>query len=393
MQVEEIKAFVSRHLDFMEVALNSADLERIARSNRIAVVIGVELDNIGNLLDLNNQPPNIQDALKKAAIPAAIQHLYDEGVRYVLPIHVVDNLFGGTAVYETLFNLADFRENGHYWNLECAASTDLIDYTFNTYNISPAINQLIQLASLHLAPPPSPNCAGHRNALGFDMTYGKLALTELMKRGMIIDIDHMSTKAVDQVLSIAEGFGYPINSGHSGLRGMGPAPHAENMRSIDQLKHIAHLHGMFGLGSDGAVASTWLQQYQMAMTNMGPSYQAGAIAFGTDLNGVVKGPRPGGPNRVIYANGNPNGNPGIYPFPMTTVTVPGVPPHFWDYGHDGVAHYGMLPEFIWDVGQLPAPAIPNGLPGRAIVDGQLNRSADYFLHMWQIAETQSTKIH
>jgi microsomal dipeptidase-like Zn-dependent dipeptidase len=393
MQVEEIKAFVARHSDFMEVALNSAALERIARSNKIAVVIGVELDNIGNMLDINRMPPALQDAAKKDAIPKAIQHLYDEGVRYVLPIHVVDNLFGGTAVYETLFNLADFRENGHYWDLGCAATApnggDLVDYQFNTYNISPAINQFIQLVSLHLAPPPSPTCAGHVNKLGLDMTYGKLALTELMKRGMIVDIDHMSTKAVDQSLTIAEGFGYPINSGHSGLRGIGPGPHAENMRSADQLRRIANLHGMFGLGSAEAVASTWLQQYQMAMANMGLKYQAGAIAFGTDLNGVVKGPRPAGPGRVVYGNGSN----GTFPFPMTTVTVPpGVAAHFWNYATDGVAHYGMLPEFIWDVHQLPAP-VPNGMPGSAMVDSQLFRSADYFLRMWQIAEMQSTKVH
>jgi microsomal dipeptidase-like Zn-dependent dipeptidase len=393
MQVEEIKAFVARHSDFMAVAHNSAELESIARSNRIAVVIGVELDNIGNLLDLNRLPAGIQDAQKRQAIPLAIQHLYDEGVRYVLPIHVVDNLFGGTAVYETLFNLADFRENGHYWSLECAASTDLIDFQFNTYNISPAINQLIALLSMNVAPPPSPNCAGHRNALGFDMTYGRLALTELMKRGMIVDIDHMSTKAVDQVLAIAEGFGYPITSGHSGLRGIGPAPHAENMRSATQLQRIAHLHGMFGLGSDGAVAGTWLQQYQMAMANMGPGYQPGAIAFGTDLNGVVKAPRPGGPGRVIYGNGT-------FPLPKSSIALPGGPPlRSWDYGTDGVAHYGMLPEFIWDVHQLPAPPLPNGapmpnaMPGGAMIDGQLFRSADYFLHMWQIAETQSRNVH
>jgi microsomal dipeptidase-like Zn-dependent dipeptidase len=399
LQVEEIKAFVARHADFMAVAHNSAELESIARSNRIAVVIGVELDNIGNLLDLNRLPANIQDAQKRQAIPLAIQHLYDEGVRYVLPIHVVDNLFGGTAVYETLFNLADLRENGHYWNLVCANTVpdaDFVDYQFNTYNISPAINNLIGLLSMHLAPPPSPSCAGHVNALGFDMTYGALALTELMKRGMIVDIDHMSTKAVDQVLSIAERYGYPINSGHSGLRGVGPPPHAENMRSASQLQRIAHLHGMFGLGSDGAIAGNWLQQYQMAMANMGPSYQPGAIGFGTDLNGVVKGPRPGGPGRVIYGNGT-------FPLAKSNVTMPGnAIIHEWDYATAGVAHYGMLPEFIWDVHQLPPPPLPASplmpvaipaMPGGTMVDNHLFRSADYFLHMWQIAETQSRNIH
>jgi hypothetical protein len=48
VQIREMKNFVARHNDFMEVALDSASLERIVRSNRIAVVLGVEIDNIGN---------------------------------------------------------------------------------------------------------------------------------------------------------------------------------------------------------------------------------------------------------------------------------------------------------------------------------------------------------
>lgn len=75
----------------MEVAYSPADLERIVRSNRLAVVVGIEIevDNIGNLQAVR--------PLTTQAISAEIQRLCDEGVRYIFPVHIIDNPFGGRA--------------------------------------------------------------------------------------------------------------------------------------------------------------------------------------------------------------------------------------------------------------------------------------------------------
>ena len=56
----------------------------------------------------------------QALISNEIQRLYDNGVRYIFPIHVLDNLFGGTAIYQDGFNTSNLREAGHYWEIECA---------------------------------------------------------------------------------------------------------------------------------------------------------------------------------------------------------------------------------------------------------------------------------
>jgi hypothetical protein len=58
--------------------------------------------------------------------------------------------------------------------------------------------------------------------------------------------------------------------------------------------------------------------------------------------------------------------------------------HFWDYNVDGVAHYGMLPDFVREVASLPggAAAVNNFMFG-----------ADYFFHTWQIAESRSSSVH
>jgi len=100
LQVDEIISFVGRHPDFMEIAYTAADLRRIVGANRLAVIVGMEVDNIGNFNKLGM-------AASECAIRDEIERLYGKGVRYVFPIHLVDNAFGGTAVYDDLFNYAN----------------------------------------------------------------------------------------------------------------------------------------------------------------------------------------------------------------------------------------------------------------------------------------------
>src|SRR6266849_7553198 len=49
MQIDEIKNFVGRHSEFMRVVSSSEELYNAVSSNKLAVVIGVEIDHIGNL--------------------------------------------------------------------------------------------------------------------------------------------------------------------------------------------------------------------------------------------------------------------------------------------------------------------------------------------------------
>ncbi len=400
LQLTEIKAFVGRH-SFMEVAQNSADIKRIVQANKMAVVLGVEIDNIGNFntLPMANLPANAAQVL----IASEIQRLYDAGARYIFPVHVLDNGFGGTAIYEEGFNTSNRREAGHYWSIECADITDDITHTYrpgtdpleNTLKSAVALLKLGIDPLMHPGPPPvcpggQPNKSrGHRNALGLT-PIGTLAVKEMMKRGMIIDIDHMSQKTADAVLDLAETFGYPVVSGHTGIRGQAGST-AENSRTGRQMERISRLHGMFGLGSDGAHASGWAGLYQTAMVKMGymnadpqkATYEYGAVAFGTDLNGLVKGPRPGGGNQVQYGS----------TFPMSRSVTKS-----WNYNTEGVAHYGMLWDFLVHVRTLPAngyraaSGAPLGVTGSDLVDNHLFRSANYFWQMWQRIEARKVTV-
>jgi len=390
LQITEIKSFVARHNDFMEVALTAADVRRIVASNKMAIVIGIEIDNIGNF----NKFPNF-DALppmvRATMINAEMIRLRNEGVRYVFPIHVLDNKFGGTAVYESLFNYSNKREEGRWWDVRCATKEDFITRKFEPFLGSDIPKEAKDLLSdlsgikvgLDVNAPTPPKCVneGHVNGLGLQLNPtdklkttgdGQAAINSLMKLGMLIDIDHMSQKGVNDTLGLAEAIpgGYPLVSGHTGLR---LYQKTENSRTETQLERIGKLGGMFGLGSADMPANLWAAQYEVANTfisgtNISKNFGDGRVSFGTDLNGLVKGapPRAGG---NLYSTSFPKSHTGN---------------KYWNYRTDGVAHYGMMADFLADVRTEPTHGNK--------VYASIMKNAEAFAQMWEKAEKEAKMV-
>ncbi|MBA2685894.1 MAG: membrane dipeptidase [Gemmatimonadaceae bacterium] len=405
LQLAEIKSFVLRHNAFMEIALNAADVKRIVKSNRIAVVLGMEVDDIGNFNKVNF--PMLPPAVQQQLITSEIQRLYNFGVRYVIPVHIMDNVFGGTAIYKNDFNTANLREAGYFWTIECANVSDDLAHAYAEGN--DPLRAAGAFVKLGLDPlrvsgpppvcPPSPQPPGQSKSRGMRNArtltpLGAIAIRDMMRHGMLIDIDHMGQKTADATLDIAEANGYPLVSGHTGIRGVGEGSDAENSRTPAQLTRISKLHGMFGLGSDGIHSSTWASNYQQAIIDMGymdpakGSYRNGAVAFGTDLNGLVKGPKPGG---ML-----PNGQPRIVYNASFAKSTSGA--KSWDYNTEGVAHYGMMSDFVQDLRNAKANGYRNaqgalGIDGAELVDRHLFRSANYFWEMWALAESKEGGVH
>jgi microsomal dipeptidase-like Zn-dependent dipeptidase len=197
---------------------------------------------------------------------------------------------------------------------------------------------------------------------------GVFAITEMMRLGMLIDIDHMSQKAANATLDLAEAMpgGYPLNSGHNGLRETGPVEaHTENSRTREQMRRLMQLQGMFGIGW-GPEAVTFLNNLRAATSVTGPDQ----CAIGTDVNGMVLSPHPR----------------------MDTIAGKAVPAskvsygedfkqcctgnRCWDYNTEGVAHYGLMPDYFRDVVNL----------GGEKEVAALNRSAEGFAVMWERCE-------
>lgn len=112
LQLREIRRFVMDHNDFMEIARTPQDLRRIVGSDKLAVILGVETEDIGNLTrrkHFNNENITIDQVREE------LRNLYDNyDVRYVFPIHVSNNIFGGAALYKDLFLLTSKYYTNNY---------------------------------------------------------------------------------------------------------------------------------------------------------------------------------------------------------------------------------------------------------------------------------------
>jgi microsomal dipeptidase-like Zn-dependent dipeptidase len=420
LQVEEIKQFVYRHNDFMELALSSADMRRIVQSGKMAVILGIEVDNLGSF----NYAGNLATESK---VRTEVRRLYDNGVRYIFPIHLTDNAFGGMAVYSALFAFSNkFARTrpipigqplppGFMLEVESArdprinykltllherlppgttagltvVAKPILDFIGEVHfpfliNFENCIEGKIKcipqfkiITSL-LSEPGwdfyNAVSGGHVNRHGLS-SLGKFAVREMMKLGMIVDIDHMSEKAVNDALTIAEEFQYPLISGHNGLRD-GVSEHAdhkvnENHRSRAQLERLSRLNGVFGLGIGENTSATYLSNFRRALPLMGNK----AITMGSDINGFVVMPGPRSGSHIIYNNETRDND-------MTMCTF-GPANKTWDYNRDGVAHIGLYPDFFQDLKD-------QGMTQR---ERQVFfNAADYLVNMWQQCERQSNNV-
>jgi hypothetical protein len=254
----------------------------------------------------------------------------------------------------------------------------------------------------------------------------------MMRLGMLIDIDHMSERSMTDAFLIAEQVpGYPLNSGHSGLRCLvADASCTERALTAGQYARIGNIHGMAGIGTAGVRAYEWTQMYLAVTQAMGSN---GIGAFGTDTNGFALGMPSSTPTGAMFVDSGPHnqcldavkalsqtchgtgqvcaqeriaGNRECdvnYPIPppvwrcLTNCVHPLPPVQYssafpmsslgnktWDYNIDGVAHYGMLPDFLQAVRSVPG--------GANMIDNNLMYGADYFYETWRISEVQSAKV-
>jgi len=244
--VEAFADIVKRNNDWMEVALTPQDARRIILSNKLAVVLGVEMDNFGNFKDESYvyrepypMPPSKKlevlssnATVAKTQILDKIEEYYKRGIRQVTPLHYISGLFGGTAVFRYQFGmiqsaftgkpylLNEGRFEGVNYNLTKdiqafqaimgGASEFLSGDAKAYYTCDPA-----GLTNPDALNPQCENRYSTVNGQGIILPRGSILYDELMKKGMIIDVDHSSHLTSSQLFVIAEKNKYPLLSSHS----------------------------------------------------------------------------------------------------------------------------------------------------------------------------------
>ena len=322
--ITAMKDFVKRHENFMAIASSPAEARSIIMSGRLAIVLGSEVDSFASCKA--DHPCTRDDILRGVA------ELYGLGIRHVVPIGHADNALGGSALYSPGFNLNNYLLNGKFF-VPDPSYTPPSNAADRIYFRLPGVvagKDEIFFGGLRPAAvtrweqslPPLPVAPGasvtpayrqdiaHVNSNGlFD--FGKAAIEEMLRRGMIVDVDHMGLKSTRDVYAIAQRRNQPVASGHTGLRVLNytnnetDEPHKmahEGNKGDSDLATIASLGGLVApITAQGDVkkapsssiptdcqdtAKSWVQAYIHVVA------RTGKAAIGTDFNGFVPQPGP-----------------------------------------------------------------------------------------------------
>jgi microsomal dipeptidase-like Zn-dependent dipeptidase len=345
-----------------------ADAKTVINEGKLAVVLGIEVDYLFNC---HSESDLTEDQLSRE-----LDAIFDRGVRYIFPIHFSNNGYGGTA-----FQNALIRSTG---GGPISGRNPL--GTVGAYTIQTENAQDLGYAYR----------TGRRNVQGLT-DLGRALIRGLIRRGIVIDIDHMSAYAKAETLSICEAANCPVISGHSGFIdvSIGDKRH-EGQLTDHELGRIRDVGGMVNpivrqgtlteIRSAGTViplghvcggsSNSFAQAYLHAINKM-----AGApTGLGTDFNGFAGLPGPRfGPDACPGGLGpGENPPPVAYPFTAAATGVvmnqSVVGEKTFDINTDGLAHVGMLPDFIADLET-------QGITGN-LLDPLLN-SADGFATLWE----------
>jgi microsomal dipeptidase-like Zn-dependent dipeptidase len=404
VQLDEMHAYAARNASFVEIAKTAADLRRIVGQDKLAIVLGLELDHLGGFG--NNAPDPSADQVR-----AEIRRLHGKGVRYVIPIHAADNSFGGTALYEPMFLFGNLFQTGRGIDAVCSNDSDKIgmrvdrgkfEYVFKALNIT----------EVQRFPD---NC---RAGIGFKnsrrlQALGRVAIDEMMSLGMIIDVDHSGHNTTQDIIDYTGGSpqtmspllkqvggAYPLVTGHSDPRPVVASDKSsERSLAVEHYKALAPRGSIAGVGSDSAEAGHWMESAQMVM-NLGMP-----IAFGSDVNGFANLPRPPWVNE-------PASKPSLLTAPVFACASAGTigttqqcieylddqgnkPPgssatfkraktgnRTWDYNTEGVAHFGLFPDFLKDVERR----------GGTEIVTHMYQGAEHFAVSWAATEAIAEKI-
>ncbi len=355
---------------------NPTDARSVVEDGKLAVVLGIEISKLFNCGEFLGVAECTREELVQRLDAA-----YDMGVRHIFPIHKFDNAFGGVVPDEalgigTILYVGNLIETGTPLLYEaCPAEfSDPSIESPDSVNPLGVIDQLLlqleyingQLSQALPVPPLVPQSEhGLCNLQGIT-DLGQFLIEELMRRNMVIEVDHSARAVIDRILEIAETNGYPgVTSSHDWLY------------SEELLDRVVADGGTISRFASSRAA--WVDKLLRAGERPATLRVGGIIPTGmaSDVNGIASLP----------GNSNPADTP-LYPF----LSVDGrvefdkqvTGDHeFGLYDGRGVAHYGLYPDQIADMQQFTedrsTDEVNNAL--RALFS-----SAEGYLRMWEATD-------
>ncbi|MET8683262.1 discoidin domain-containing protein [Streptomyces sp. NPDC004732] len=348
----EMQAFVDKMYGgpgkgWFRIVTSSTQAREVVEQGKLAVVLGVE----------TSEPFGCKQILDKAQcgkedIDRGLDELKKLGVSSMFLCHKFDNALCGvrfdSGTLGTAINVGQFLSTGTFWKTETCRGPQH-DNPIGNATAAEAEKRLPKGVSV-----PSYASGAQCNVRGLT-GLGEYAVRGMMKRHMMLELDHMSVKAADQAFEVLESEAYPgVISSHSWM----DSGWTERLYKLGGF--AAQYMSVAGPFSDEAKSKAALRE----------KYKVG-YGYGTDMNGLGGWPAPRGGDAP---------NPVKYPFRSTdggsVVDKQTTGERTWNFNTDGAAHYGMVPDWIEDI---------RNVGGKEVVD-DLFSGAESYLSTWGNSE-------
>jgi microsomal dipeptidase-like Zn-dependent dipeptidase len=349
------------------IVTTPAEARAVVARGQLAVVLGVETAN----------PPLWGDVRGASWLRA-------NGVRHVFPIHVADNDLGGASYFQPKIqhqanNPNDSGAKAHW----VTQRYDLTTMECPQYEL--ASDPTSAIVSLN---------TGACNVKGLTDA-GKAAVEQLMRAGLIIDVDHMSDRSFADTLTIAEKNGYPVVASHAGFNTINHKQQShEGQLTSQEYARLLAVGGMVGVITGQGVDRDDVGPY---LRPSGPyvPYPPPHIpipnACGRSSQAVVPGPRFGS-NACLGGKDNTVSVPSLgtmltYPFlargsgaMLNQMTLGS---RSIDFNNEGLLTVGQLPDLLADLEAM-------GVTADELEP--LFHSAETYIAMWERAEAAAKKM-
>jgi len=328
------------------------------KAGNLAVVLGIETSDV---FDCFLVPFGEFSPCTESDVVAKLDEYYDRGVRVLFPVHKFDNAFSAGDGDRRVSDIGNFGHTGHFTNfVECPEEFLGFPGGFDQGGVN--FSNLNMPREVYDSPPPFDMTNFDTNPIGTLLPFinllggeplegeycqnhgltelGEFLIDEMMKRGMIIEVDHLPRKGYKRAYEILQENDYPA-----------VGTHGRNNNGL-----LYELGGMsksnLGRCRSASEPGTMDNSFQARISLMRERGAFPAEGFGFDLNGFAGAP---GPRFGENANcGYPQTDDGItYPFASYAGDVmlqePSVGNRALDFNTEGMVHLGLVAELIEDV--------------------------------------------
>jgi hypothetical protein len=340
---------------WFRLVFSPAQARRVIARGKLAVIIGIE----------SSDPLGCSESMGTPACTAVqVDRRLDQfrrlGVRTMFVAHWIDNVFAGAALEAdakgAFINIFNRLQTGAWFTTaacpEAGEGEEVRTLTQGELQVLAGFFPGTQAIADEGMPayPAGRQC----NARGLT-ALGRHLIRAMMARHMLIEVDHLSERARDSVLRMAEAARYPLVSSHTDTGGTW---------TTRDLRRLFRVGGFATARPDtaGPLASRILELSRLA---------PGGVGLGTDTGGfaALPGPRPDAAQ-----------NPLPYPFRSfdghVRFTRERTGERVFDLNTDGVAHYGLFADLLADMQRTQ-----RGTAALRV----LFRSAEAYLDTWQRA--------